>query len=274
MRSRRHGSTLLLVLVVITMLGVTALSGRSAAALSLRSIQNRHAIVRAEYTADGCLARWAAQLEDRMRNAATSEAADSMWSTVASSSGAVTASCALDSRAAGGALDVNTAPSELLGPAIATVAPGRESAWLDRLQDWRDEDDVARPLGGERLFYHRQHHGAPANRDFESNAELLLALSGEVAPERVLQVLGVEHAPLWSGSVAAKRLAEHDLFGFQAVPLPVAWTLRAAFRGGLANACVSVEWRVVRYGTRIDVDARRLVLPGEIGTLTIAPICR
>ncbi len=140
--------------------------------------------------------------------------------------------------------------------------------------DWRDEDDVARPLGAERTEYGKLGRIGPANRDFESKQEILEALFGEDAPERVLEVLGVEHAALWRGGVTARRFASGHAHLVRVVALPSAWTLRAATSGLAASMCVAVEWRIVRFGKQVDVNARRTVLPGEAGVLDDPARCR
>ncbi len=125
---RRSGTTLLVVLMTISMLSAVALAGRTTAALSVRMIQNRHAVAGAEYVADGCLVHWVSSIEVGLRGARTEAEADSLWSALKGPGTRGMTLCTLDARAAGETIDVNSASDELIRLALSSVAPGHEEA--------------------------------------------------------------------------------------------------------------------------------------------------
>jgi general secretion pathway protein K len=69
---------------------------------------------------------------------------------------------------------VNEADGEQLGALLANlgVAAPRADSMVDALLDWRDADDIARPLGAERAWYHAAHRAEPRNGPLADVREL------------------------------------------------------------------------------------------------------
>jgi general secretion pathway protein K len=109
--------------------------------------------------------------------------------------------CELTVVPAGVTVDVNSAAAEQLRRGLLQVAASAETAdsLVDALLDWRDADDIARPLGAEREWYVSQGLIPPPNRPFADGREFTL-VRGFASLGRIDTLLGVEP------SLAASRL--------------------------------------------------------------------
>lgn len=170
MRSRaRRGFALLAVLWVIAGLSALALGIALAGRQAVAAARNRQDLAHAEWRAKECaeqaraviadtLARGGWAVLDRVVHAATSTRSD----------------CAVTMRAAGARLDVNSATPEVIGTLLGQLdvpAPRRDSM-VDALLDWRDVDDVVRPLGAESAWYAARGRPLPRNGPLADIREL------------------------------------------------------------------------------------------------------
>jgi general secretion pathway protein K len=183
----RRGFALLGVLWV--MIGVSLLSlgvsliGREAVAAG----QNRAGLARASWRAEDCIERARAAIAEALRSEAASRVRRTRRSAWAALDWAVAASplvaearCEVTMRPAGTAVDVNLADEEQLDAlfrAAGVIAVGADSL-TDALLDWRDTDDIPRPLGAERDWYARERRHLPRNGALADTRELFAYVRG------------------------------------------------------------------------------------------------
>lgn len=206
---RREGFALLTVLwilVGVAALGLTVqFTGRDAAA----SARNRMDLTRAAWLAEGCMERARAVIGEVLTSGEgdSSNGVDA-WGgldqIVPNSPLLAEGGCDLELRAAGSAIDINAADSEMLKRLFATLhvwAP-RADSLIDSLLDWRDGDDEARPYGAERSWYEAHARPLPRNGPLADLRELRRVRGFEElgAVPRVLDVepgrIALNHAPL------------------------------------------------------------------------------
>ncbi|HEX7051886.1 MAG TPA: hypothetical protein VF188_16890 [Longimicrobiales bacterium] len=86
------------------------------------------------------------------------------------------AGCMITARAVGSRLDVNAADESTLSRLFrnAGVLPAQADSLAAAIADWKDPDDVPRPLGAERGWYEALGQVPPANRPFTHAAELAM----------------------------------------------------------------------------------------------------
>lgn len=232
------------VMVGVSALGLAlALSARNA----IRSAENRRASEIAAWKAKGCAERArvviAAALsgvsEGRSPNiAAQQDPSRGDWRTmdrvVAESPLMRSSGCMVTLRAAGSAIDVNAASEELLHDFFAGLVSSsdRADSLTQAILDWRDPDDVPRPLGAEREWYEREGRTLPSNGPL-SNVRELQYIRGFTAIGGLDSLLDVEpgridlaHAPLAVlaalpsfTSEAVGRVAEERLRGIPTTDL-------------------------------------------------------
>jgi general secretion pathway protein K len=207
--AEREGFALLAVLWIL--LGVASLglaiqlAGRDAVAAA----RNRMNLTQAAWLAEGCLERARAVIGEALTagESAISAGVDP-WGAldqVVPRAPVLTAvGCDVELRAAGSAIDVNAADSEMLRRlfvALGIRAP-RADSLLDALLDWRDGDDEPRPFGAERSWYAAHARPLPRNGPFADVRELRRVRGFEElsAIDRVLDVepgrIALNHAPL------------------------------------------------------------------------------
>ncbi len=268
-RMPRRGATLLIVMVALVAVGTMAFAGRSAAAIAIRQVAHRQSDVRSQLTGEGCLVIWQARIEDALQRAPTPRAADSIWTTLPVHAD-TDPRCLLTRRPAGRAVDANTADTMLLLAALRDMAGGRGDALLDRLLDWRDDDDRPRPRGAERAQYRAAGAPGPANDWFWTDDEVLQALGDSAFASVFTRYVRVEAAPLWKDADNVFLSTATRAIATDTTPLPRAWYLEAAVRLRHDAPCVTVQWRVARNGTRLAVPDRRTItgrahdaIPGE-----------
>jgi general secretion pathway protein K len=169
----RRGVALLATLWLITALGTLAfaasLSARSAAAAT----RNRLAASRALWRAEGCAERVGAGMDRALEDPAAWNRLDRL----AIVGRLARYGCAGSLRAAGSAVDLNTATAERLHRLLIAIGhrPGAADSFSQAILDWRDADDVSRPLGRESGWYRRQVLPAPRNGPLAATGEAILA---------------------------------------------------------------------------------------------------
>lgn len=105
--------------------------------------------------------------------------------------------CVVTARPVGARLDVNTGDQATLARLFRLVGmrDGQADSAAAALSDWKDSDEVARPLGAERHWYQAHHRPAPSNRRIQSLRELRLVRGLEAFPA-LDSVLDVEPGPI------------------------------------------------------------------------------
>ena len=196
--SSRAGFALLAVLGIIVAATSLGLTITFAARESVASARNRGSATRAMWHAHDCLERTRAAIGDALETgAAQLSQTGSPWlaldSVVARPALPPMTSCRAELRSAGVTIDVNRADDEMIRRTLraAGIALARADSMTDALLDWRDADDVPRPLGAERAWYVESRRAAPRDGPFASRRELALVRGFEAEP--VLDtLLGVE----------------------------------------------------------------------------------
>jgi general secretion pathway protein K len=199
----RSGFALLAVLAVIVGVAVLALGISLVGREALAAAQNRIRLRRSSWWAEDCLERARAAAADALRLSP-----DTAWvrldRVLAASPMMAEADCDVELRAAGSALDVDDADEGELRSLFAAmgVPSAVADSLTDALLDWRDADDVPRPLGAERSWYVGNGRHPPRNGPLASARELALVRGFDVVAgiDSVLDVepgrLSLEHAPL------------------------------------------------------------------------------
>ena len=194
----RAGFALLTVLWIILAAASLCMTITFAARESVASARNRGSATRAMWHANDCLERARATIGDALEEAPSSSyQLPSPWlaldSIVARSAIAPVAGCRVALRATGITIDVNTVDDEMLRASLraAGIAFARADSMTDALLDWRDADDVPRPLGAERAWYVESHRPTPRNGPLASGREIAL-VRGFGADPVLDTLLGVE----------------------------------------------------------------------------------
>jgi general secretion pathway protein K len=230
---RRRAFALLAVLWVMTSAAVLGLTLSLAARESIAAARNRTSALRASWRAEGCLERARAAISDALVSPIRHQTrSPSIWlaldSIVATSPLMTGMSCNVSVSATGTSLDVNEADEEMLRSLLVAAGfdEARAYSMAAALLDWRDADDVARPLGAERDWYIDAGRPPPRNAALADRRELRLVRGFEAAS--VLDsYLGVERgripiaiAPLpviaalpGIGEEALARIAERRVVG-------------------------------------------------------------
>jgi type II secretory pathway component PulK len=179
-----------------------ALAGREAT----HAARNRVALTRARWRAADCLERARAALAAAVARdpARAPGAAPAGWSAAdraVAESPLVPAECALRVRAAGTRVDVNTADVEMLSRLFqaAGVPSFRADSLADAIADWRDDDDVPRPLGAERAWYAARGAFPPRDAPLADVRELARVRGWSAALDTLVDVdsarIALGHAP-------------------------------------------------------------------------------
>lgn len=241
----RNGFVVLAVLWVMVGVAALGLALSLAARNAIRSSENRRAATIAAWRAEGCAERARSVIEDVLDGRSAGAGALSPYSragwrtldrTLRESPLMHANGCAVELRAAGSTIDVNSASEELLRSFftaldLAEALPeAHDDSLTDALLDWRDADDVPRPSGAEREWYEREARTTPRltprNAPLEDARELAYVRGFDALPG-IDSLLGVEpgridlgHAPLpviaalpGFGSEAIARVAEERVRG-------------------------------------------------------------
>ena len=179
--ARRRGFALLAVLWVMVGLAALALAARLDARDALAAATNRVTAAGARWRAEGCAERARATIDAALGRRGDEGAVAGAWAVLdevlASTSlrGAAPRGAGCDVRLvpAGAALDVNAADAEMLRRLLRALGAGaRAEPVADAILDWRDADDVPRPLGAERAWYESHGLFPPRDADVAAVAEL------------------------------------------------------------------------------------------------------
>jgi general secretion pathway protein K len=160
----RRGFALLTVLWVLVALATLAGASSSLARRGTAVTRNRIHLTRAAWAREACGEILAARFAgDRsVREVDTIELGRGTWCRVAVSDPA-------------GAVNVNLAPADMLQRLLG-------DSLADPLLDWRDADDVPRPLGAEAEWYRRARRAQPRNGPLADAGELRLVRGFERVP--------------------------------------------------------------------------------------------
>lgn len=156
--TRRRGFALLAVLWAMVGIAALALAAQIAARDALAAASYRATSMAARWRAEGCAARARAAIDAALGRRGADDAVAGAWtaldSVVAANDVSRDSQCDVTLTPTGMALDVNEADAETLRRLLRALgADARAEAVADAILDWRDADDVPRPLGAERDWY-------------------------------------------------------------------------------------------------------------------------
>jgi general secretion pathway protein K len=194
--TRRNGFALLAALWVTVALSAMALTGLLVARDVMGGSRNRIALMRGQWRAEDCLERARAVINDALSGghaiprpvAGGWEALDRI---VAASPAMTDAACDVTLAPTGLAVDINTADGEQLLALFRAMGIGepRADSMVDALLDWRDVDDIPRPMGAERAWYHAEGRFTPRNGPFAAVKELRRVRGFEDLPDSILNAV-------------------------------------------------------------------------------------
>ncbi|HET7463775.1 MAG TPA: hypothetical protein VFJ82_21145 [Longimicrobium sp.] len=206
------------ILVGVSALALTlALAGRDAT----HAARNRVALARARWRAVDCAERARAVIADaiappELRESSAPPAGWAAADRAVRESLLVPRECGVTVRAAGTRVDVNTADVEMLSRLFraAGVPAFSADSLADAVADWRDDDDLPRPLGAERPWYGARERFLPRNAPFQDVRELH-RVRGWV--EGLDTLVDVDSARIALNAAAPAVLASLPGFGPEAV---------------------------------------------------------
>ena len=171
----RRGFALLTTLWILSVASIVAmaaaLTGRDAVVAGASRVE----LERARWLASGCERRAVAAIDAVLRDAPGDAEAALAWRTLAAQIDAspLLNGCNVRAEAAGTKLDVNAASDEMIEALLeAADLPLDVASMVDALDDWRDSDDVVRPVGAERAWYAAAGRAAPRNGPLADPREL------------------------------------------------------------------------------------------------------
>ena len=229
----KRGFALLAVLWVIVGLAGLALGVSLAARNAIASSHNRTDIARATWRARDCAERARAAISEFLlappeRDARGLSGWSALDAAVPASPMVTSVQCGVRLHVMGDRIDINHADAEMLGAALRQIGvqASKIDSMVDALLDWRDVDDVPRPLGAERAWYVLHGRFVPRDGPFEDVRELARVRGFEDMPG-LDSIFGVEtgrialvHAPLsviaalpGLGAEAIGRIAEERARG-------------------------------------------------------------
>jgi DNA uptake protein ComE-like DNA-binding protein len=149
--------------------------------------------MRGQWRAEDCLERARAVINDALSGGHTiPRPVTGGWEVldrvVAASPAITDAACDVTLAPTGVAVDINTADGEQLLALFRAIGIGepRADSMVDALLDWRDVDDIPRPLGAERDWYHAEGRFTPRNGPFADVKELRRVRGFEDLPDSIL----------------------------------------------------------------------------------------
>jgi general secretion pathway protein K len=168
----RRGFALLTVLWLVAGLAAVGAAGLAAACLGAGTSRNRVQLIRAGWARNACEEILLAKYAERgsVVQVDSTDLGGAVW-------------CEARIEEAGTRLDLNLAE-----PVALRALLGSDSL-ADALLDWRDPDDVPRPLGAEQPWYMDQGRRAPRNGPLADVAELRLIRGFDLAMVRRLEPL-------------------------------------------------------------------------------------
>ena len=216
----RDGFALLAVLWVLMAVSALALMAQLAARESVAAARNRAELTRAAWLAEGCSERARAAVSAVLRAARMEGPSGESWNRIPQSvaESPLAEGCEITIRAAGAAIDANTADAETLQRLFQAMGASPETAdsLRDALLDWRDPDQDPRPFGAEAAAYLRDGRSPPRDGPFADPAELR-RVRGFQRFAGVDSLLGVEPARIPLGQAPLPVLAALPGFTPQAV---------------------------------------------------------
>jgi type II secretory pathway component PulK len=174
-RRERGGFVMLTTLWVMSIASVVAMAAALVGRHAVFEGSARVELERGRWIALGCERRAQAAIDALLRDARTFEEGSLVWRTL---SRRIVASpfvqgCDLSLEAAGTRLDVNAASREMIANLLAAIGQSDRAAEMaDALDDWRDADDEALPLGAERDWYESAGRELPRNGPLADVGEL------------------------------------------------------------------------------------------------------
>ena len=248
----RRGAALLIALAALVAAMAAAAASQMHARASVAVVTRREREVRAVYAAEGCLVRRRVELQAALADAQTPSHADSVWLALDRVPSGLDAECDVCASPAGRVVDVNSPDTVLIKGVLARRYPTTASDIASRLRFAGQSRTT--PADPTDLSLSAEFIGARKGeqRPFASNDELLLAVGG-LADSSLLEVLGVEDAPLWMHSLDAQTLLPLPVGSSDTTALPMAWFVRAAVPMGLDSSEVHVRWRLSRNGRRLSI---------------------
>jgi general secretion pathway protein K len=190
MTKRRKGFALLAALWVTVALSAMALAGLLVARDVVTGAQNRVTLMRGRWRAEDCLERARVVIDETIAERIVGgwEGLDRI---VAASPIVKEAACEVTLVAAGNAVDLNVANGEQVVALLRAIgiAEPRADSMADALLDWRDADDIPRPLGAERDWYRAHDRFVPRNGPFADVRELRRVRGFEGLPDSILSAV-------------------------------------------------------------------------------------
>lgn len=214
--TQRRGFALLAVLWIVVAASVLAMATHAVARRALDGASNRTDLLRTRWIAGDCLERARATIAHVLAYrgdpqsgitidpfAATEHSWRSLDDAVRPSRLLPLDGCELSVRAVGSRVDINAANEELLRALLqwSGTPVKRVDSLVDAILDWRDADDVPRPLGAERTWYAAAQRQLPRNGPFADTRELRLVRGLESLPglDGLFDVepgrISLQHAP-------------------------------------------------------------------------------
>lgn len=193
----RPGFALLAVLWMLMGAATIGLALKLLALDALDASRNRQNLARASWIAEGCLARARALIDDSL--AAASHIAPTLalntWARLDTviAGAPLLRDCRVEMSAAGTQIDVNVVSESVLTKLLHRYAatPDQGDSLAAAILDWRDADNIPRPLGAEAEWYSSRNEPLPRNGPFTSSEELH-RVRGYVACLGLDSLLGVE----------------------------------------------------------------------------------
>ena len=232
MKATRCGFALLAVLWIVVAVVSLGLTISVAAREAIATARNRANSTRALWRALDCLERSRAAIHDALQGAQPGlPQRASPWlslDTVVARAGiAPDLGCRLDVRAAGTTRDANAVDDEMLRALLGAAGfpPARADSMADALLDWRDADDIARPLGAETSWYSASRRATPRNGPFAADREIALVRGFE--RETVIStLLGVERGRIVLARAPHAVIASLPGLGHEALARLAEWRAR------------------------------------------------
>jgi len=223
--TRRGGFALLAALWVTVTLSAMALAGLLVARGVTNGSRNRIALMRGQWRAEDCLERARAVINDALSGghaiprpvAGGWEALDRV---VAASPAMTDAACDVTLVPTGIAVDLNVVDREQLLAVLRILSVGepRADSMADAVLDWRDADDIPRPMGAERDWYRSRGQFTPRNGPFADVRELRRVRGFEDLPDSMLNaVFTVEPGRIVLGRASLAVIASLPGIGEEAL---------------------------------------------------------
>jgi general secretion pathway protein K len=213
----RKGFALLGVLAMLTVVAMLVLFLDVTATETIAVSSNRSAELRARWAAESCAERARAIIDLALR---AEPNADSVWDRLDGivAHSVETAGCNVTLSPSGMTLDINTTSRSSLRALLKVAGMDADSSdsLVDAIMDWRDADDLVRPLGAERDWYQSRGRAGPRNAPFGSVAEIHRVRGANQLPG-LDTLIGVDSGRILLGRTPLAVLAGLPGFGREAL---------------------------------------------------------